>query len=354
MPKTQKKVKKKLNQQSNPDFTLDILKWFQENARNLPWRNNPTVYNVWLSEIMLQQTRVVAVLDYHKRFLEALPTIADLAACPEEKLMKLWEGLGYYNRARNLQKAAIQVVENHNGIFPQTYEDIRALSGIGDYTAGAIASTVFGLPHPAVDGNVLRVVARITGNTGDITTPTMKKEVTQWVTERMPTGHVGAYNQALMELGALICLPNGPPLCNSCPVQNHCHCGNNNNWQTLPVKKAKKPRKLEHRQVYLIYQKGKLALRKRPSKGLLANLWEFPHALTEENPWQQWNLKGNPQKITTGKHIFTHIEWRMEGFSVTLEETTPTPEHWIFATPQELKDTYAIPSAFSFLDDFLQ
>lgn len=344
----------KENNPREENFTLELLQWFQENARKLPWRETSDPYHIWLSEIMLQQTRVVAVIDYYHRFLEALPTISHLADCPEDKLMKLWQGLGYYNRARNLQKAAIQIMSEHNGIFPDKYEEIRNLSGIGDYTAGAIASNVYQLPYPAVDGNVLRVVARYTENYGDIATNTMKKEVSAWVLERMPQKMTGIYNQSLMELGATVCLPNGAPLCDLCPVKKGCASKEQELWRQLPVKTAKKPRKIEYRQVYLFYYEDKIAIRQRPKKGLLANLWEFPHILREENPCEQWNLKKlskNLENIGTATHIFSHIEWRMEGFSLQVQSTENLPENWIFVSNKELQEIYSIPSAFSFFLD---
>ena len=204
------------------ELPIPLLLWYRENARVLPWRSHPTPYRVWVSEIMLQQTRVAAVLDYYRRFLEALPTVADLAAVPEDALMKLWQGLGYYSRARNLQRAARQIMEEHGGIFPSTYEEIRALSGVGDYTAGAISSIAFGLPVPAVDGNVLRVAARVTGDEGDIAAPATKKRVTAALAEIIPLDAPGDFNQAMMELGATVCLPNGAPVCDLCPAAEFC------------------------------------------------------------------------------------------------------------------------------------
>ena len=189
---------------------IPLLLWYRDNARVLPWRSDPTPYGVWVSEIMLQQTRVAAVLDYYRRFLAAAPDPAALAALPEDQLMKLWQGLGYYSRARNLQKAARQIMDDFGGVFPSTYEDIHSLAGVGDYTAGAIASIAFGLPVPAVDGNVLRVTARITGDEGDITSPAMKKKITAALAEIIPVDAPGTFNQAMMELGATVCLPNGP------------------------------------------------------------------------------------------------------------------------------------------------
>ena len=238
-------------------LAVPLLTWYRENARALPWRSDPTPYHVWVSEIMLQQTRVAAVLDYYRRFLEAAPHPAALAALPPDQLMKLWQGLGYYSRARNLQKAAVQIMEDHAGVFPNTYEAIRALAGVGDYTAGAIASIAFGLPVPAVDGNVLRVTARITGDGGDISTPAMKKKVTAALAEIIPLDAPGDFNQALMELGATVCLPNGAPLCEKCPAAALCQAFQEGRTGELPVKAAKKARRVEERTVYLLFQDRK-------------------------------------------------------------------------------------------------
>ena len=201
---------------------IPLLEWYRDHARRLPWRDDPTPYHVWVSEIMLQQTRVAAVLGYYARFMEEVPDVEALANLPEERLMKLWQGLGYYNRARNLQAAAKQIMEKHGGVFPQDYESVRALKGVGDYTAGAICSIAFGQPVPAVDGNVLRVVARITGDEGDITTPAMKRRVTEELREIIPLRAAGDFTQAMMELGATVCLPNGAPLCEQCPAKEFC------------------------------------------------------------------------------------------------------------------------------------
>ena len=229
---------------------IPLLQWYRENARVLPWRSDPTPYHVWISEIMLQQTRVAAVLDYYRRFLAELPTVADLAAVEEDRLMKLWQGLGYYNRARNLQKAARQIMEDHGGVFPDTYEAIHALSGIGDYTAGAISSIAFGIPEPAVDGNVLRVVARITGDDGDIMKPDTKARMGAALKRVMPVDAPGDFNQALMELGATVCLPNGAPLCDQCPAKEFCVARLTERTGELPVKAAKKARRVEERTVW--------------------------------------------------------------------------------------------------------
>ena len=328
------------------NLPIPLLRWYAENARVLPWRSDPTPYHVLLSEIMLQQTRVAAVLEYYRRFLEEAPTVAGLAALPEERLLKLWEGLGYYNRARNLQKAARQIMEDFGGAFPSTYEDIRTLSGVGDYTAGAIASIAFGIPVPAVDGNVLRVIARISGDEGDISAPATKKKVTAALGEIIPVNAPGDFNQALMELGATVCLPNGAPLCERCPAKDFCAALLQNRVGELPVKAAKKPRRVEERTVWLIFHDGKVALRRRPEKGLLAGLWEFPNEPAGTDLLEAGGIE--PLSDTfgcTAKHIFTHIEWHMTARVVRAAGDT-LPAGWVWAEPGELERIYALPSAF--------
>ena len=328
-------------------LTLPLLMWYRENARQLPWRSHPTPYRVWVSEIMLQQTRVAAVLGYYQRFMEALPTVADLAQVPEDGLMKLWQGLGYYSRARNLQRAARQIMEEHGGQFPDRYEDIRALAGVGDYTAGAISSIAFGQSVPAVDGNVLRVVARITGDEGDITTPAMKKRVTAQLSQVIPVEAPGEYNQALMELGATVCLPNGAPLCTACPARAFCRAHIEDRTGQLPVKAAKKARRVEQRLVYLIFRDDKVALRRRPPKGLLAGLWEYPNELAEgEDHLSRWGIEERERRNAgTGKHIFTHIEWRMNAVVVETDSEA-LPQGWVWCSRRELLCDYAVPNAF--------
>ena len=326
---------------------IPLLLWYREHARVLPWRSDPTAYHVWISEIMLQQTRVAAVLDYYRRFLQAAPTVADLAAMPQEQLMKLWQGLGYYSRARNLHKAAVQIMERHGGVFPNTYEDIRSLAGVGDYTAGAISSIAFHLPIPAVDGNVLRVSARICGDEGDISTPAMKKKVTRALAEVIPLDAPGDFNQAMMELGATVCLPNGAPLCGQCPAASFCRAYLEDRTGQLPVKAAKKARRVEHRTVYLLFYQDCVALRRRPDRGLLAGLWEYPNEPAGEEDWpSRWGLALNhPESAGTGKHIFTHIEWHMTGLSCRLNSPA-LPEGWVWADRADLRDRYALPNAF--------
>ena len=321
---------------------VPLIRWYHENARVLPWRSDPTPYHVWISEIMLQQTRVAAVLDYYRRFLDELPTVAHLAAVEEDRLMKLWQGLGYYNRARNLQKAARQIMEEHGGAFPDTYEDIRALCGVGDYTAGAIASIAFGIPAPAVDGNVLRVVSRITGDERDITRPQVKTAVGEALRAVMPVQAPGDFNQALMELGATVCLPNGAPLCTQCPARAFCVACLTERTGELPVKAAKKERRVEERTVFLIFYGDKVALRRRAKKGLLAGLWEYPNELAPAPcPVEAEYLEDGPAV----KHIFTHIEWRMRSVIVGAKTET-LPEGWVWADRAELEQEYAVPNAF--------
>lgn len=295
---------------------------------------------------MLQQTRVAAVLDYYRRFLEAAPTIAHLAALPEDRLLKLWQGLGYYNRARNLQKAAQIILEKHDGKFPVAYEEVRALPGIGDYTAGAICSIAYGLPVSAVDGNVLRVVARITGDRGDITSPSTKKKVAAALERILPLHAPGTFNQALMELGATVCLPNGAPLCERCPARNFCTALAQDCISELPVKAPKKPRRIETRTVWLIFNGDKVALRRRPARGLLANLWEFPNVLDTQQLPPEWGFA--PRSIDyagQAKHIFTHIEWHMSVYLVE-SDTEHLPSGWVWSDASALANDHAVPGAF--------
>lgn len=253
--------------------------------------------------------------------------------------MKLWQGLGYYNRARNLQAAARQIMEKHGGAFPSDYESVRALKGVGDYTAGAICSIAFGLPVPAVDGNVLRVVARMTGDEGDITTAAMKQKVADELRPIIPLNAPGAFTQAMMELGATVCLPNGAPLCDRCPAKEFCVAFNENRTDELPVKARKKARRIEERTVWLVFYENKVALRRRPPKGLLAGLWEYPNELPEGVEVQ------NETFGCTAKHIFTHIEWHMTA-KIAEAADDALPAGWVWADRYELKNRYAVPNAF--------
>lgn len=337
----------------------DLIEWYHKNARVLPWRTNPKPYYVWVSEIMLQQTRVEAVKEYFKRFIKELPEVKELAQAPEEKLLKLWEGLGYYNRVRNMQKAAITIMEEYNGELPADYKKLLSLTGIGSYTAGAIGSIAYGIPVPAVDGNVLRVTKRISGSYDDITKASVKKELEQDLLEIMPKKEPGDFNQALMELGAMVCIPNGKPLCEKCPVSTYCVACKETLYSEIPVKPKKKARRLEEKTVFILEYESKYALHKRAETGLLAKLWELPNV---EGSWtidklENWLFeKGITQYemelLGEAKHIFSHIEWHMLGYAIRIQEMLSSmpdsiDEDLVWVTKEEINDTYALPSAFS-------
>ena len=328
-----------------------LLDWYRQNARVLPWRSQPTPSRVWVSEIMLQQTRVEAAKPYFLRFVEALPDARALADCPEEQLMKLWEGLGYYSRARNLQKAARVVAERYGGELPASFEALRELPGIGDYTAGAIASIAFGLPCVAVDGNVLRVVARILGSGEDVTQPAVKQRFRELVVAIQPPRRPGDFNQALMELGAIVCLPGGPPKCEACPAAPFCRGYQTGCAAELPVKAAKRPRRQEKHTVFALVRDGRALLHKREKKGLLAGMWELPSAgghLTGAEALAQLEAWGLTAVALTdlgpAKHIFTHVEWHMTGYLAQV--TGEPPDGWASPTLGELEELYALPGAF--------
>ena len=326
---------------------IPLLEWYRDNARVLPWRSDPTPYHVWVSEIMLQQTRVAAVLDYYRRFMQALPTVAHLAAVEEDALMKLWQGLGYYSRARNLRRAARQIVDEHGGVFPDTYEALLGLAGVGEYTAGAIASIAFGRVVPAVDGNVLRVTARITGDSVDISRPDTRRRMGAALQAVMPAAAPGDFNQAMMELGATVCLPNGAPLCERCPARGFCTALAQDQIDQLPVRAPKKARRVEERTVWLIFRNGRVALRRRPGRGLLAGLWEYPNEPAGSgDDLARWGVVPlSLARAGTGKHIFTHIEWHMTGQAVRAAGDA-LPPGWVWADRQALERDYAVPNAF--------
>lgn len=336
-----------------PSLTEALLAWYRSNARDLPWRRTDDPYRIWVSEIMLQQTRVAAVLGYYARFLETFPSVEALAAAPEDLLMKRWEGLGYYSRARNLQKAAKIVSERFSGKFPADYDALLALPGIGEYTAGAIASAAFGLRQPAVDGNVLRVVTRITDCHGDIADPKTKREIRALVAAAMPVAEadIRIFNQATMELGATVCVPNGPPKCGVCPAAPDCLARRRGSAEQLPVKAPKKARRAEEKTVFLLLKNGQVALRRRADAGLLAGLWEFPNVegtLSETAAGtvvSSWGLEpGTWDKRLSARHIFTHVEWHMTGYSLQVSGAGPTDFFWADAAALE---RYAVPSAFA-------
>ena len=328
-----------------------LLAWFRENARDLPWRRTRDPYPIWVSEIMLQQTRVAAVLGYYARFLTAFPSVEALAGAPEERLMKCWEGLGYYSRARNLHKAARQVAEA--GGFPETYEGLLALPGIGPYTAAAVASAAFGVREAAVDGNVLRVVTRLLDCREDIAQPRVKAWVRDRVREVLPSAaeDMRIFNQATMELGATVCVPNGPPRCEACPAGDWCLARRRGTAQTLPVKSGKKPRRTEELTVFVLLRQGRTALRRRPDTGLLAGLWEFPHVpgtldeAAAAAAVEAWGLRPlDWHSRLAARHILTHVEWHMTGY--VLEVRGEGPEDFLWTDRADF-EARAVPSAFT-------
>ena len=339
-----------------------LLEWFEVFARTMPWRSNPEPYWVWISEIMLQQTRVEAVRAYFDRFIAALPNIAALANVEDEKLMKLWEGLGYYSRARNLKKAAIVCVEQYHGELPRTYEALLKLPGIGSYTAGAIASIAYEQEVPAVDGNVLRVISRLLAWEEDITKQSVKRKMEAALLKLMKRVHPNprTFTAALMELGALVCIPNGAPCCMECPWKSICLARIQKKVERIPVKKKKIVRKIEERTVFLIQDGDLTAIKKRPSTGLLAGLYELPNIegfYSEQEVKRIWEeklkLPLTVERLKDGKHIFSHIEWHMQAYRVIipkiLEQNKLLREQegeLFFVTQEELNTNYALPNAF--------
>jgi len=342
--------------------TERLLAWYRSERRMLPWRADRDPYRIWLSEIMLQQTRVEAVKPYFERFLETCPSIFDLAELDEERLMKLWEGLGYYSRARNLQKAAREVVKSYGGRMPSDYASLLSLSGIGEYTAGAIASIAFDVRVPAVDGNVLRVLSRLSGSHADIADPTTKKQYREALLPLIPPS-AGDFNQALIELGATVCVPNGEARCALCPMKDVCIAAKDGLTDILPVRSAKRPRRTVQLTVLIIRDGDRTVLHKRPQKGLLAGLYELPNldGWVDETdlPQRVRDMGFDPlrvERLEDAKHIFTHVEWHMHAFSVTV-----TPEFdgmhgndgLLLVQNDDLHRDYAIPSAFSAYTKYL-
>ena len=334
-----------------------LLPWYEANKRQLPWRGDKDPYHIWLSEIMLQQTRVEAVKGYYAHFLETLPTIAALANADDELLHKLWEGLGYYSRVRNLKKAAETIMQEHDGIFPREYSQVRALSGIGDYTAGAICSIAFDQPTPAVDGNVLRVISRLTDDDTPIDTSAYKKQVQINLAEIYPA-QAGAFTQALMELGATVCGPNREPDCEICPCKAFCLGKKSGRAEQLPIKTPKRAKKEQDMTVFILNCKDRYALEKRPNKGLLAGLWQFPNVtgkLETPEALQKLEKMGiHPQELhrqVERKHIFTHIVWQMRGYYLSVKECN---DAYTWLTPEEIRDQAALPTAFRQFFDEIQ
>lgn len=339
----------------NPALAAILPEWYAKNARPLPWRRDRDPYRVWVSEIMLQQTRTEVVRDYYVRFLDALPSVEALAGADEELLMKLWEGLGYYSRARNLQKAARVIVQEYEGRFPDSREGLLKLPGVGPYTAGAIASICYDLPCAAVDGNVLRIAARIAGIAEPMDTSLMKADIAATLEAIYPAGRCNEFTQSLMELGAVICLPNGAPGCAACPVNSLCFAHATGAVARYPVKREKKARRTEARTVFLLLYDGRIALRRRDEQGLLAGLWELPNvpgqldargALDLARQWGACPVA--IIKSVARAHVFTHIRWEMVCYSI---ECTAEPEQFVWTDRAALDQSYALPSAFRMFVD---
>lgn len=340
-----------------------LLSWYDKKHRILPWREEPTGYRVWVSEIMLQQTRVEAVKPYYERFLKILPDIPSLASASEDILLKLWEGLGYYNRVRNMQKAAVVIMEEYGGRMPEEYEELLKLPGIGSYTAGAIASIAYGKKVPAVDGNVLRVIARLRMDGDDVLKEQVKKRVEQDLLETMPPHRAGDFNQAMMELGAVVCIPNGMAKCGECPLRHICGAYKAERVLEFPVKAKKKARTIEKKTILLIKDENKTAIRKRPDKGLLAGMYEFPsmegyHTQKEVLTFlkEQGFVPLFIEKLAPSKHIFSHKEWHMRGYAIKVDELAPVKgneEEFLFVEPEQTEEKYPIPSAFSAYTKYL-
>lgn len=344
-----------------------LCSWYEENHRILPWRNSRTPYTIWISEIMLQQTRVETVKPYYYRFIENLPNVEALAQVDEDELLKLWEGLGYYSRARNLKKAANICVEQYEGNLPNSYEQLLKLPGIGSYTAGAIASIAYDVPVPAVDGNVLRVLSRVLAREEDIAKPKVKKKIEQMLQEVINiqiemenSFDVSVFNQGLMELGAIVCIPNGTPLCNICPLKQFCLAYSMGKTDKIPLKVSKKQRRIEEKTVFLVHAEEKILLHKRVNKGLLAGMYEFPNVegklsieegknyliaiMDGKTEVEKVKLRGN------AVHIFTHIQWDMVGYEIWLSNIVEIKEDWVWVTLENMKKQYSIPSAFRFME----
>ncbi len=331
------------------DLPRLLLNWYGANARDLPWRHDREPYHIWLSEIMLQQTRVEAVKGYYSRFLSACPTVEALAKAEPDTLHKLWEGLGYYSRVRNLQAAAVKIMEEHGGCFPRDYASVRALPGIGPYTAGAIMSIAFNEPTPAVDGNVLRVLTRLLAWDAPIDQEKTKKAAALALEKIYPL-EAGSFTQSLMELGATVCLPNGEPKCEACPLRALCLAAAQGSWAGYPVRAPKKPRRLEERTVFVLDCDGLQAVRKRPKTGLLAGLWEFPNVAGTLTPMEAlaqaetWGCSPTGLQMQLEReHIFTHVVWRLRCYYLSCSER---PEAFLWAVPQELREEIALPTAF--------
>jgi A/G-specific adenine glycosylase len=348
---------KNIKKISIKDFQDDLISWFKAEQRELPWRKDQDPYKVWVSEIMLQQTRVDTVIPYFNRFIQWFPSIEDLANANEDKVLKAWEGLGYYSRVRNLHSAVKEVNEKYNGQVPNTPKEISDLKGVGPYTAGAILSIAYGIPEPAVDGNVMRVLSRILSIWEDIAKPSTRKVFESAVRQLISHDEPSEFNQALMELGALICTPTSPS-CLLCPVREHCQGFHEGVESELPVKSKKNSqRNVELAAVIVRDESGKVLIHKRPENGLLANLWEFPNveihqtlimdrAKISDLFQESFDLNIKLEKgIGQIEHIFSHLIWNIQVFIGTLSLPFQECSDWKLISIAEMEE-YAFPVSY--------
>lgn len=348
------------------DDISSLLVWYEEHKRDLPWRKTKDPYEIWVSEIMLQQTRVEAVKPYYGNFLKKYPDVRALSEAKEDDLVRIWEGLGYYSRVRNMHKAAMDVMLRCGGLFPVSYEVLLTLPGIGEYTAGAVSSIAGGENVPAADGNVLRVYTRYTADSEEITNPKCVKRIREELKESMhaaagdsPVYSPGKFNSAMMELGATVCLPNGEPKCAECPLAKNCRAYAEGKMLEFPKKAQKKERRIEKRTVFIMESTGGIGLRKRPEKGLLAGMYEFPgtegHLSRKQAQEFLESLGYHPLKIgriEDAKHVFSHVEWHMRAYHAVIDDfTDPVKEDEtqgiFFVTKEERGTGFALPSAFA-------
>ncbi|MCP3739659.1 A/G-specific adenine glycosylase [Rossellomorea sp. BNER] len=336
-------------------FQSDLIGWFTEEQRDLPWRKDQDPYKIWVSEIMLQQTRVDTVIPYFLNFIDKFPTVATLASAQEDEVLKAWEGLGYYSRVRNLQSAVKEVHEQYSGQVPNTPQEISKLKGVGPYTAGAILSIAYGIPEPAVDGNVMRVLSRILSIWEDIAKPSSRKLFEEAIRKLISHENPSYFNQALMELGALICTPTSPK-CLLCPVREHCHAFYEGVQNELPIKtKKKSTRSVSLAAAVLVNEKGEFLIHKRPNQGLLANLWEFPNCEIGDFSTARKQLKqflnneyGLQVNLENGvktkiDHIFSHLKWNISVYFGKINQSDqPNHSSMKIVTEEELAK-YAFP-----------
>lgn len=328
-----------------------LLDWYNQHKRNLPWRTTHDPYRVWVSEIMLQQTRVDTVIPYYLRFMEAFPNIKVLSEAKEERYLKLWEGLGYYSRVRNLVKGAKLIQEQFKGVMPEDKESLLKIPGIGDYTSAAILSFAYGEPVVTIDGNLIRVYARLTASKIIPNETQSKKDAEAFLMKHIPNDRSGDFNQALMDLGELVCLPNGAPRCNECPLKDQCKAHLEKKETSYPLPKKKIEKKIEERSIFMLICDKKIALFKRPSGGLLGGMYEFlnienKEGISPEKLLQNLNIScKNPIFLGEKKHVFTHLVWKMKGYICYVDSF---PMGSVIADKEALLYHYTIPTAYSY------